>query len=175
MDSKQAPEISDRDRVWANLRPLRPEIDRLAAGLFDASSDQRYLVRLLARAVAIELSLESREGSVEEAPAWDGWELPAWVRRDCEPHRGQMLDWLGMVSLFTSLASIFFVPGLIAVAVGVCVLVMVKQDREKMQRGLMDPRGEGKLRVAEAHAWQGIITAAVFVVFGLYMLFTSLR
>jgi hypothetical protein len=87
MAPEQVQESSDRDQLWASLRALRPEIDLLAAGLFDASDRQRHLVRLLARAVAVELSLEAREGTAAEDAAT--WELPAWVRRDCEPHRGR--------------------------------------------------------------------------------------
>jgi len=34
MDSEQAQESSERDQLWARLRALRPEIDRLAAGQF---------------------------------------------------------------------------------------------------------------------------------------------
>jgi hypothetical protein len=44
-----------------------------------------------------------------------------------------------------------------------------------MRAGLMDPRGEGKLRVAEAHAWQGILMGVACVAFGLFMLFLPPR
>jgi hypothetical protein len=61
MDSDQAKEISERDQLWASLRALRAEIDRLAAADFDGSERQRQLVQLLARIVASELDFRARE------------------------------------------------------------------------------------------------------------------
>jgi hypothetical protein len=37
MDPEEAQEIAERDQLWASLRALRPEIERLAAGQWDAS------------------------------------------------------------------------------------------------------------------------------------------
>ena len=158
-----------RELLWTRLRTLRAEIDQLSAGQFDNSDRQRRLIRLLACAVSAELTLESRqEAAAEDAKAW---QLPEWVRRDCEPHRSEMLKGLGLISLFAGLASFFFVPALVAVGVGISVLVMAKRDREKMRNGLMDPRGEGQLRVAEAHAWEGILLGVAFVAFALLWIF----
>src|SRR5215469_2770083 len=42
--SEQAQESSERDQLWASLRALRPEIDRLAAGQFDSSDRQRQIM-----------------------------------------------------------------------------------------------------------------------------------
>ena len=49
MDPMSAQETAERDQLWASLRALRPEIDRLAAGELDASERQRQLVVVLAR------------------------------------------------------------------------------------------------------------------------------
>ena len=65
MDADQAREISERDQLWASLRALRPEIDRLAGGEFDGSDRQKQLVIVLARIVAAEMSFRAREAGAE--------------------------------------------------------------------------------------------------------------
>jgi hypothetical protein len=61
MDPDNAQEISERDQLWASLRALRPEIDRLAAGEWDGSDRQKTLVTLVARIVAAEMNFRARE------------------------------------------------------------------------------------------------------------------
>jgi hypothetical protein len=65
MDPIRAQETSERDQLWASLRALRPEIDRLAAGEFDGSDRQRQLVVVLAQIVAAEMSFRAREAGAE--------------------------------------------------------------------------------------------------------------
>jgi hypothetical protein len=65
MDSQRGQEIAERDQLWASLRALRPEIDRLAAGEFDGSDRQRQLVQVLARVVAAEMDFRARESAPE--------------------------------------------------------------------------------------------------------------
>jgi hypothetical protein len=60
MDPDQAQEISERDQLWASLRVLRPEIQRLAAGGFDSSDHQHQIVTLLARIVVAEMDFRER-------------------------------------------------------------------------------------------------------------------
>jgi hypothetical protein len=48
--------VAARDQLWASLRALRPDIDRLAAGEFGGSQREWDLIRLLARIVAAELA-----------------------------------------------------------------------------------------------------------------------
>jgi hypothetical protein len=55
LDAEQLQVIAARDQLWASLRPLLPEIDRLAEGGFDGSDRQRQMAQLLARIVANEL------------------------------------------------------------------------------------------------------------------------
>ena len=61
MDPISAQESSERDQLWASLRALRPEIERLAAGEFDGSDRQKQLVGVLARIVAAEMTFRARE------------------------------------------------------------------------------------------------------------------
>jgi hypothetical protein len=65
MDPIRAQETSERDQLWASLRALRPEIDRLAAGEFDGSERQRQLVLVLARIVGAEMTFRARETNPE--------------------------------------------------------------------------------------------------------------
>ncbi|HEY7310450.1 MAG TPA: hypothetical protein VH643_13885 [Gemmataceae bacterium] len=63
MDSEHARESSERDQLWASLRTLRPEIDRLAAGEFDSSPRQKQILTLLARIVAAEMDFRASDAS----------------------------------------------------------------------------------------------------------------
>jgi hypothetical protein len=65
MDPIRAQETSERDQLWASLRALRPEIDRLATGDFDGSDRQQQLVLVLARIVAAEMTFRAREAGAE--------------------------------------------------------------------------------------------------------------
>ena len=65
MDPISAQETSERDQLWASLRALRPQIDRLAAGEFDGSDLQKQLVVVLSRIVAAEMTFRAREAGPE--------------------------------------------------------------------------------------------------------------
>jgi hypothetical protein len=65
MDPKQAQDISQRDQLWASLRLLRGEIDRLAAGEIASSDHQHAIVALLARIVAAEMDFRDRYAAAE--------------------------------------------------------------------------------------------------------------
>ena len=61
MEPDKVREVAERDQLWASLRGLRPEIDRLAAGGFGDADRDRNVVVLLARIVAAELDYRARE------------------------------------------------------------------------------------------------------------------
>jgi len=65
MDTNEAKETAERDQLWASLRALKQEIERLAAGEFDGSERQRQLVIVLARIVAAEMTFRARETNPE--------------------------------------------------------------------------------------------------------------
>jgi hypothetical protein len=65
VDPLQAQETAERDQLWASLRALKPEIDRLAAGEFDGSDRQKQLVIVVARIVAAEMVYRARETNPE--------------------------------------------------------------------------------------------------------------
>jgi hypothetical protein len=66
MDPDQAQEIAERDQLWASLRALRPEIDRLAAEEFDDSERQRQVILVLARIVQAEMNFRARTAPRED-------------------------------------------------------------------------------------------------------------
>lgn len=55
MDPEQVQATAARDQLWASLRQLKPQIDRLAQGEFDGSERERQIAQLLARIVSAEL------------------------------------------------------------------------------------------------------------------------
>jgi hypothetical protein len=65
MDSERAREIAERDQLWASLRALRSQIDRLALGDLDGSAAEQQLVMVLARIVAAELDFRASEATPE--------------------------------------------------------------------------------------------------------------
>jgi hypothetical protein len=63
-DDQQA--ISERDQLWASLRALQPEIERLAAGDVDDNTQrQRLLSIMLGKIVLAELKFRDRESVPE--------------------------------------------------------------------------------------------------------------
>jgi hypothetical protein len=54
-------ESSERDQLWASLRGLKEEIDRLADGELDGSPRQRQLTVLLARIVSAEMVFRAKD------------------------------------------------------------------------------------------------------------------
>jgi len=60
MEPEKAQEISERDQLWASLRVLKPEIERIATGEADVFQQQGEFVKLLARIVLTELDFRQR-------------------------------------------------------------------------------------------------------------------
>ena len=63
MEPDRAQEISERDQLWASLRALRPEIERIAAGERGDSEREQQVVMLLARIVLAELNFRVRDAA----------------------------------------------------------------------------------------------------------------
>jgi hypothetical protein len=61
MDAERLQAIAERDQLWASLRALLPEIQKVAQGAFDGSERQQQLAQLLARVVAAELGFRADE------------------------------------------------------------------------------------------------------------------
>jgi hypothetical protein len=61
MDADRLQAIAARDQLWASLRTLLPEIDRLAQGQWENSERERQIILLLARIVSAELGFRAEE------------------------------------------------------------------------------------------------------------------
>jgi hypothetical protein len=61
MDPEHLRASAERDHLWASLRTLLPDIQRLAGGGFDGSERDQQLLLLLARIVAAELAFRAED------------------------------------------------------------------------------------------------------------------
>jgi len=64
MDADRAQAVSERDQLWASLRALLPEIERIAQGHFELTERERQVVSILARITVAELAFRA-EGNPE--------------------------------------------------------------------------------------------------------------
>ena len=86
------------------------------------------------------------------------WERPGAVRRDCEPHRGDVLLLLGYVSYVLAFASCFGgIAALLALPLGVVVAALAARDLMEMRQRHMDPAGSESLH--EARLWAAFAVA----------------
>jgi hypothetical protein len=69
MEPEKAQEISERDQLWASLRVLKPEIERIAAGEADVFQQHGEFVKLLARIILTELDFRQRSTAASEDAA----------------------------------------------------------------------------------------------------------
>jgi hypothetical protein len=83
------------------------------------------------------------------------------MRRDAEPHRGHFLKLLGTVSLLCGLVSLFIIPSLLGLPVGLFAMLTARRDLDKMRAGLMDPRGIGMTADGENLAFCGVVANAL--------------
>jgi hypothetical protein len=63
MGPDEAQETSERDQLWASLRALRPEIERIAAGELGPSERSHQIIQLLARIVAAEMDFRAKDAN----------------------------------------------------------------------------------------------------------------
>jgi hypothetical protein len=63
MDADRLQASAARDQLWASLRALLPEIERVADGDLDDSERQRQVIQVLARIVVEELRFRADGGS----------------------------------------------------------------------------------------------------------------
>jgi hypothetical protein len=101
------------------------------------------------------------------------WERRGAVRRDCVPHRGNVLRLLGGVALACGgLAWCLAVPALIGLPLGIAVWVIGQRDFDRMRAGTMDPQGRAPTLQAMDWGIAGALSCfgALFVL-GLAFLF----
>jgi hypothetical protein len=90
------------------------------------------------------------------------WGRPGAVRRDVEPHRGNVLRLLGVVALVCGfLSPVLVVPGVVGLPLAVAVLVVSSRDLARMRRGLLDPAGRAETERAGGLALEGLFLSVV--------------
>src|SRR5262249_39908409 len=97
------------------------------------------------------------------------WEETGVVRRDCEPHRGELLRLIGIGSLAAPLAGLLLSPllGFLAgISLGATVWVLAGGDLAKMEAGLMDPEGRRVTRTARRLGLAGVLVSLCVLVVG---------
>lgn len=82
-------------------------------------------------------------------------------RLDCEPHRGNLLWWLGSASLCLGILALLpccgWLPGLVGIPLGLCTRYMAKGDLMKIRAGRMDPAGEKTTTSAMIFSNNGLV------------------
>jgi hypothetical protein len=95
----------------------------------------------------------------EDDRPWEGpYRTP--VRRDCEPHRGQLLLTLGILSLVLLMCWMVAVVGL---TLGIVAWVLARKDEQKIQAGTMDPEGRGLVQAAKVLGIVGTILNSLYL------------
>ena len=67
MNAERLQEIAERDQLWASLRALVPEIQKLADGQFGNTERETQLVQLMARIVVSEMHFRARQTEGEQS------------------------------------------------------------------------------------------------------------
>jgi hypothetical protein len=89
------------------------------------------------------------------------WEMPGAVRRDVEPHRGDLLRLLRTTMMVCAVLSPFVLPGAVSLVFGVVVFRMARHDLSRMRAGAMDPAGWEQAEsvfLEVVAAWSGVAT-----------------
>jgi ribosomal protein L40E len=115
-------------------------------------------------------SLEARRCGrcgVELETADERWQRRG-VRRDSEPHRGQTVITLGVISVVCGGISMMGCPFLsvFGLGLGIPTWVMGQRDLKKMRSGVMDPRGEAQTR----NGWVCGIVGTILSILGMLVL-----
>jgi hypothetical protein len=97
----------------------------------------------------------------------DGYTRRAPVRRDAEPHRGGVIQALGIVSLVMGVIWFLFPIGL---PLGIAAWVMGHRDLRKMEDGTMDPNGRKKTRDGRLCGIVGTVLCCAIAAFVLFMI-----
>jgi predicted Zn finger-like uncharacterized protein len=100
------------------------------------------------------------EVAEEEERPWErSHRLP--VRRDCEPHRGQMILVFGIVSL--ALLACGAMTAVFGLPFGIAAWLLGSKDLEKMRQGTMDPEGQGLTQAGRICGIVGTILDGLFL------------
>jgi predicted Zn finger-like uncharacterized protein len=98
----------------------------------------------------------------------DGYTRQRRVRHDAEPHRGGVIQTLGILSLVSGVIWFLFWIGL---PLGIAAWVMGRRDLRKMDEGTMDPSGRKKTRDGRLCGIVGTALNGIFACVGLLVAF----
>jgi hypothetical protein len=97
------------------------------------------------------------------------WELPGAFRLDCEPHRGNLLWWMGAASVTCGVVPLVGL-GVLALALGLTTWYLARHDLAQMRKGLMDPSGERLTRNARDGSIVAVVLAPLITLYALAIL-----
>ena len=98
------------------------------------------------------------------------WERPGAMRRDCEPHRGELLARLADLAFILSVCSVFVcMPTFVALPLALTVVLLASRDLDRMAAVQLDRQGEHQTRDAMERAWWAVRLCALTVVLWLVM------
>jgi hypothetical protein len=90
------------------------------------------------------------------------WERGGAVRRDAEPHRGDLLQWSGDLAFMLAVLSFLLCPLVVVVMpFAVTVRVMAGLDLDRMAAGVMIREGENQTRQAWEKARQVMLLSGL--------------
>lgn len=87
--------------------------------------------------------MDDRREHTQADKAVPPWERPGCFRRDCEPHRGEIVTGMAIAGLIVSQVSMCL-PLLLVIGMPLNAITwyLARLDGTKMRKGLMDPSGE---------------------------------
>ena len=89
------------------------------------------------------------------------WERPGAVRRDCEPHRGELLARLADLAAILGVVSVFFcVPTFVALPLALTVVLLASRDLDRMAAVPVATVLSSEFRVLEGMKWGESFSAA---------------
>jgi hypothetical protein len=96
----------------------------------------------------------------DDGPVWDA---AGWLRRDCEPHRGGWVAFLGNASAVLAALALpsCGVTAVLALPLGIAAWVMANDDLPKLRSGRMDPAGEPATDAGRSAAMTGTLISGV--------------
>jgi uncharacterized membrane protein len=91
-------------------------------------------------------------------------------RRDSAPPRGPLLLTLALISVIVSITSVFGLPALVAVGLGLAVYFMARHDLKLIEEGRLDPQGSSHTESAQRVAVAAIAVSVLLGTLPCFML-----
>lgn len=104
-------------------------------------------------------SMDPTPESADDADDVPPWEQPGAFRRDCEPHRAEMLGTMATASVVCALSGCFTwgISGIVGVGLAVAICILARRDLKEMAAGRTDPAGEVATRLARRRSLRAVL------------------